>query len=311
MPKTLVVGDLHLKQSIVLPLLDEAVRRTGASRVVFLGDYVDDWGATAADEVREMRALAGWVASRRAGGLSVTCLLGNHDWAYLEGIQEVYTHLEVQGEVGSLMRGLRPRLAAVVGECIVTHAGLTRRWAEANGIPLGGLATPESVAELLDSFLSVPGSREHAALYDCGRGRGGYGLPGPLWADLRELEADAPPGLPQIVGHTPRRTVSLVEPVCDEPTTIVCADTLSTNRDGRPIGDASLLLVDETTLTFSREYLGTDDRPWAQRLSDARKVDRLTHLGPLPMLHSLMRGYDGPKPEPVDLDGLPQGRELW
>ena len=38
---------------------------------------------------------------------------------------------------------------------------------------------------------------------------------------------------------------------------------------------------------------------------------RLTPLGPLPTLHSLMRGYDGPRPEPVDLDGLPAGRELW
>ena len=270
MPKTLVVGDLHLKQTIVLPLLDEAVRRTGASRVVFLGDYVDDWGATGADEVREMRALAEWVAERREGGLSVTCLIGNHDWVYLEGVQEVYTHLEVRAEVEPLMRCLRPRIAAVVGECLVTHAGLTRKWAEANGVPLGSLATPESVAEFLDSLLYVPGSREHAALYDCGRGRGGCGLPGPLWADLRELEADAPPGLPQIVGHTPRRTVSLVEPMCDEPTTIVCADTLSTNRDGRPIGDASLLLVDEATLTFSREYLDTDDYPWGRRFSDAR-----------------------------------------
>lgn len=270
MPKTLVVGDLHLKQSIVLPLLDEAVRRTGASRVVFLGDYVDDWGATGADEVREMRVLSEWVASRRSGGLSVTCLVGNHDWAYLEGVQEVYTHLEVRAEVDALMRGLRPGIAAVVGECLVTHAGLTREWAEANGVPLGSLATPESVAELLDSLLSVPGSREHAALYDCGRGRGGCGLPGPLWADLRELEADAPPNFSQIVGHTPRRTVSVAEPLCGEPTAIICADTLSTDQDGRPIGDASVLLVDEATLTFGREYLDTDDYPWGQRLSDAR-----------------------------------------
>ena len=43
--KTLVVGDLHLKQQFVLPRIDGMLAGDAEiGRVVFLGDACDDWG---------------------------------------------------------------------------------------------------------------------------------------------------------------------------------------------------------------------------------------------------------------------------
>lgn len=44
--ETLVVGDLHLKQPVVLPRVDSLLAAHPAvGRVVFLGDACDDWDA--------------------------------------------------------------------------------------------------------------------------------------------------------------------------------------------------------------------------------------------------------------------------
>ncbi len=79
----LFVGDIHLKSARVLPAVDRAVAMTGADGVVFLGDVCDDWGATAREAVAAVRMFADWVQARRAAGLDVTVLAGNHDLPYL------------------------------------------------------------------------------------------------------------------------------------------------------------------------------------------------------------------------------------
>lgn len=44
--RTIVVGDMHQKQHLVLPIVDNAIRFLGAKRVVLLGDYCDDYSPT-------------------------------------------------------------------------------------------------------------------------------------------------------------------------------------------------------------------------------------------------------------------------
>ena len=79
----LFVGDIHLKSARVLPAVDRAVAMTGTDGVVFLGDVCDDWDVTAREAVAAVRMFADWVAARRAAGLDVTVLAGNHDLPYL------------------------------------------------------------------------------------------------------------------------------------------------------------------------------------------------------------------------------------
>ncbi|HEY0221435.1 MAG TPA: hypothetical protein VGC17_01285 [Lactovum miscens] len=39
--RTLLVGDLHLKMSLILPMVEEKVTELSCQRVVLLGDYMD------------------------------------------------------------------------------------------------------------------------------------------------------------------------------------------------------------------------------------------------------------------------------
>lgn len=39
--KTLLIGDLHLKSQLILPIVDRIIQTYNIKRVIFLGDYVD------------------------------------------------------------------------------------------------------------------------------------------------------------------------------------------------------------------------------------------------------------------------------
>ncbi len=115
--KTLVFGDVHLgieaelrRGGIVVPtqtdrLLEqvfEAVRRTGAPRVLFLGDVKHTIARTSAHEAREVPA---FFHPLLEAGLEVDVLLGNHD----------------VGLTGLLPDGVRTHRALVVGDVGFVH----------------------------------------------------------------------------------------------------------------------------------------------------------------------------------------------
>ena len=39
--KTLLIGDLHLKAQLILPLADNIIKKHSIKRIILLGDYVD------------------------------------------------------------------------------------------------------------------------------------------------------------------------------------------------------------------------------------------------------------------------------
>ena len=245
--QTLAIGDLHLKQSFVLPAIDRLLkRRPEIGHVVFLGDACDDWGATATDEVSALRAQAIWAAARRSEGLLVDVLIGNHDLRYLDGRPGPGSVLEVSQELRSLLlTELEAKAAAVAGPYLCTHAGLTEMWAISALGDLPDEVTAQWLANELNAMFQDAGS--WATLDSCGPGRGGFSLPGPLWADLRELISDPLVGIGQIVGHTPVISVSKMLSAPFGP--IFACDTMSLTRNGYPIGDASVLIVSNTGAT--------------------------------------------------------------
>lgn len=62
-----------------------------------------------------------------------------------------------------------------------------------------------------------------------------------LKQNTSELAADSLPGVRQVVGHTPRRTCARLRADPE----VWCCDTFSLFRDGRPIGDGTVLVVDD------------------------------------------------------------------
>ena len=131
----LFVGDIHLKSARVLPAVDRAVAMTGAVGVVFLGDVCDDWDVTAREAVAAVRMFADWVAARRAAGLDVTVLAGNHDLPYLARPRSYAAHWfrhEADGfkpraheGVHEALKPLDMRLVWRHGRVLATHAGVT------------------------------------------------------------------------------------------------------------------------------------------------------------------------------------------
>ena len=201
----LFVGDIHLKSARVLPAVDRAVAMTGADGVVFLGDVCDDWDVTAREEVAAVRMFADWVAARRAAGLDVTVLAGNHDLPYLARPRSPEFHWfrrEADGfkpraheGIHDALTGLDARMAWRRGRVLATHAGVTADWAAWAGLS----GEPEADLDRMP----------HHILFDmAGPARGGRSVPSPVWADRTELEADPWAGWIQVVGHTPVPTVT-------------------------------------------------------------------------------------------------------
>lgn len=77
--KTLVVGDIHLKEELILGRVDAAISQLGIERIVFCGDYVDEWNSNDLTMSDAIDALSYWIRSKRKRGIQVGLVLGNHD----------------------------------------------------------------------------------------------------------------------------------------------------------------------------------------------------------------------------------------
>lgn len=263
MTKTLVVGDTHVKQKIVLPRVDVLAERHGVGRIVLLGDYCDEWRSTDDQLMDGLYCLADWADETRASGVQVDALLGNHDYQYLMGREGPGTHMCMVREARELLCALNPVIAAVVDGFLVTHAGVTDSWAERY---LDEPACAKEACEQLNALFAGGDREDRAALFTCGAGRGGWDVPGPLWADLSELSDDPCAGIDQIVGHTPVSTCGLVPtPPADEAgegCKLAACDTFSLSSSLLPIGDGSMLLVNDGSVAVVG---GEDDErlePW-------------------------------------------------
>lgn len=277
--KTLVVGDLHLKQPFVLPAIDELLAAEGdIGRIVFLGDACDDWGATEADELEAIEFYARWVAEHREQGLQVDVLLGNHDFCYIRGKRGPGSLMTIMRELRAILENdLQAQIACAVGPYLCTHAGVTGVWAKRfipdmaallmdreTREPLCGESGraqgvgARAIAKRLDCMLAD--SANWADLDSCPPSRGGWSLPGPLWADERDMLDDALPGVPQVVGHTP---VERVENFAQSWLTrgrddLWACDTMSLTSGGAAIGDGSMLMVSELGEAASLPFPGGD-----------------------------------------------------
>lgn len=281
--RTIVVGDMHQKQHLVLPIVDNAIRFLGAKRVVLLGDYCDDYSPDR-DETDAEKLLRGleyqvdWVDRTRNRGVQVDVLLGNHDMQYLVERQGPGTNLNCIIPVRRLLAQMNVRMAAAVDGRLATHAGLTSQFADivleidTEAEPFG---KPSHSAESLAARLNAAfdhaltemfdhGNDEELLLFNlCGPGRGGISIPGPLRASTSELTVLGMPHLDQIVGHTPVYSVCELEEQGFRGERFMACDTFSTDFDFRPLGDGSILLADDETHEMRAVIPEEVDCEWA------------------------------------------------
>lgn len=235
--KILVCGDLHTKCDVFDYVKSLAVKY---DKVIFLGDYVDDWNAVPEASENLLNRL---VEYKKAEPNKVILLWGNHDLSEFYG-QEF------------LCAGYNPRTNQLVSNIfeknlcffevayawngvLFTHAGLTKEFAKQIKVDDLEYKSASIIAAELNGMM-VDWSNT-VKLAQTGPARGGVSVPSPLWADKEELLADCPENLKQIVGHTPVEGISEYN-ISDS--TIIFCDTFSTNSDLEPIGDGGLLEIE-------------------------------------------------------------------
>ena len=241
--KTLVVGDLHTKYHIL-----EKVKQASKDydKIIFMGDYVDDWDVLAEASHNLLIGLKEFYEENIG---KVVLLLGNHDLSEWLGNEfrcagfNKFSHLLVNGfmaRFGSIFE-----LAHAEQGFLFTHAGITEAWFRKY---LGTIPpTPRTIANNLNFALNHWGEDDRAeriflGLSGVGVGRGGWDIPSPIWTDLNELLKDPVPELNQIVGHTP--TVSCMNFQSYGAELWFC-DTHSLYSNREPIGDNSFLEIED------------------------------------------------------------------
>jgi len=190
--KTLIIPDLHHH-------IENAERWLSTQpfeRVVFLGDYFDDFG----DNVSDARKTATWLR-RQIETTEDIFLLGNHDAPYMfPENPQLYCPGFTKPKAAGIREILKPehwkrlQLATVEQGWLLSHAGFHPSWI--GDIPLNELTA------LCDISMRRAARGVPDPLFGAGHDRyGTQDIGGPLWLDWASLVPIL--GINQIVGHTP------------------------------------------------------------------------------------------------------------
>ncbi len=186
----LVIPDVHGRT-----FWKEAVEKHPELPVVFLGDYHDPYPD---EHISPRESLHNFmeILSFARNNPRCTLLLGNHDLHYIYsfggGCRYDYARARQLGELFRANRDLF-KLIHVWKPCfahpiVFSHAPILAEWAETVGLP----DDARTIADLLNPI--ADGDQADAArdlLDRCTALRGGYDAAGsPVWADVRELNAD-------------------------------------------------------------------------------------------------------------------------
>ena len=241
MGRTLICGDLHTKHHIF-----EKVKEKGETydKVVFLGDYVDEWDAVPEASYNLLYDL---IAYKKDNLNKVILLLGNHDLSEWFGRPfacsgfNPTTHTLVSSLLNKDNNWNLFQIAYAQDGILFTHAGVTKEWWLEN---LMDCHTAEQVADQFQWVLENRNTDDEAEriffnLAQAGYARGGYGYPSPVWADAREL-MESSIQMEQIVGHTPQHRLQIIKSFGRE---LTFCDTHSLYPDKTPYGSNELLEI--------------------------------------------------------------------
>lgn len=259
--KTLAIGDMHFKQSLILPIIDKVCTKYKPDNIVFLGDYCDEWGASFGDGINELKTMIDWY-ERHKDEYNITFLCGNHDFQYLVGEFCSGTSYEGHEFYKPLLEQLNLKIAIEIDDYLYSHAGLNSVWAYTF------LNDFENIVEDLQLLFE---SDNKSAFNLAGYKRGGNGYPSPLWADAEELISCHIPQQKQVVGHTPVKDIINIG--FEDGSRLVFCDTFSLHRNRVPIGNGSMVIIendsvipvnilDDFDVTYDAELIMNWDFNW-------------------------------------------------
>lgn len=245
----LYVGDMHCKQTVILPYVDKVVEKYNVDEVVFLGDYTDEFGASNTTRIEQLAYQVEWYNKAIYNGFKVTNLVGNHDMAYLkgDGLCSGYVQ-EVQPNMKALLSKLNPIIMNCDYGVVASHAGFTETWMNKFNLTFGTFN--DSNVKWNDI---VSNDDLYHLVVSVGEKRGGFkeSVPGPLWCDATELIENPSKTIPfQVVGHTPVKTVAVHDGM-----KIAMCDTFSCDWFQIPLGDGSMLINQIDVDTYETTHI--------------------------------------------------------
>ena len=218
--KVLFIGDIHgLSEwdNIAIGGLKQFYK------IVFLGDYVDSFHVRPVEQLHNLKNICTFARKNKD---NVTLLLGNHDYAYIynypyiSGHQATQAHeyrMIFQDNIDLFKMAWGYQSTATNQYTLATHAGLTQSfWNQfvVKDVEKGFLSNffkaddkkyeDYQIHEILN-LLQDKGD----VLWKVGQMRGGWGTPGPLWADYMELLEDPFENINQVFGHTPKASITV------------------------------------------------------------------------------------------------------
>ncbi len=199
MGKILAIGDIHTKIWIIEKVTELI---NDYDKVVFCGDYADDFSASPQDTITTWDALK-YLQTKNRG--KVELVIGNHDYIYVHdtpSLQSGYnpmTHVLIDAPENKILKEWLVGLPVIVeiDGVSYSHAGIASEWS--------GM---EDVSGLWNNT-------------------------SPLWA--RPDSGITYKNVTQVFGHTPSETCYEVK------NGVWCIDTFSTMPDGSLFGDGSVL----------------------------------------------------------------------
>jgi len=203
--KILAVGDVHTRSWMfyeVAELLEHY------DKVVFLGDYVDNWNTPTHKSLGAWKTLHMLMQSHPD---KVHAVIGNHDYAYI--------HPEIAGRSSGWSPDTFTALTFPENKYLKDWLLTLPVTIELDGVTF----SHAGVTEQWNGQLDVPSLWNDAS---------------PIWARPRQFGGNIKyKDIPQVIGHNPSPEIWNPEPQ------VWCVDTFSEHQDNSPIGDQSLLEI--------------------------------------------------------------------
>ena len=276
MSKTTFVGDIHVKSEILNRVEKIFNEDKNIDKLVFLGDYVDDWNTSAKDNVAILEEIFNL---KKKYNDKIVLLLGNHEMSYMGFLCSGH---KPSKETEKLLHDNLDLLDVVykTNDFIVTHGGFTELWLNM----LKDQYLIEDDDKVIDKINEMFHKRDGSIMRDlnlASLSSGGYSIISScLWA--RPTDHTYSPinlGKDQIIGHTPNRQElknsvgSIIIDGLEINDKIFYIDTFSTWRDsGEPIGKEEILIFDDNTKSYYSKSLVTDREEFIYQRSSYEKM---------------------------------------
>jgi len=194
--KIIAIGDIH-GRDFWKDIIHEPV-----DQLVFIGDYFDSYREefTATQEIENFKQI---VILKRENPDLVTLLIGNHDYHYLNSVDEHYSRYQdaAAGDINAvLMEALDVmQMCYVYDHIVFNHAGITKTWAKNQNIDLNNLQI-----SINNKFMEDKAA--FGFVYGIDDFDGSDQRQSPIWVRPNALLGDKIAGYHQVVGHTKQPT---------------------------------------------------------------------------------------------------------